>query len=112
MACYETGTSIGLTAGEAITLDDARGATLRVLRGTLWVTQERRHEDVILRAGDVWMVERNGATVIEAQDAARLYVAGRQLAAPPRRSGAPARGWGERFGQLLSLVPRRPLPYV
>ena len=111
MACYESGTTIGLTAGEAVTIADVRGATLRVRRGVLWVTQERVQEDVILRAGDTWTVERDGATVLEAQEDARVYVVGRQLAPPPRPRRIAA-DWSERLVRIFPLTPRRALPYA
>ncbi len=77
MACFETGTVISLKGREAITLPDIRGATLRVTRGTVWLTQEHDRGDVVLRAGDNFVVEADGATVIEAQDAVTLCVVGR-----------------------------------
>lgn len=45
MACFESGTVITLSPREAITLPDVQGATLRVTRGTLWLTQERDPKD-------------------------------------------------------------------
>ena len=81
MACFEAGTIIELDAREAVTLNDVRGSTLRVTRGTLWLTQENDAHDVILRSGDNWVVERQGATVIEAQEDALLCVVGRHVEA-------------------------------
>ncbi len=40
MACFEHGTIVELAAREVVTLPDVRSATLRVTRGTLWITQE------------------------------------------------------------------------
>lgn len=76
MARYETGTTIEFGRREAITLNDVRGAILRVKRGTVWITQEREPQDIVLRDGDSWVVEANGATVLEAQDAATVQVVG------------------------------------
>jgi hypothetical protein len=67
MACFETGTVVNLSAREAITLPNIRGTTLRVTRGTLWLTEERARDDIVLRAGDNWLVETSGNTVVEAQ---------------------------------------------
>ena len=72
MACYETGTVVDLAAREVLTLDDVRGVTLRVTRGTVWITQERDLEDIVLRAGNNWVVECSGRTVIEANEAASI----------------------------------------
>ena len=79
MACFEHGTIIELAAREVVTLPDVRSATLRVTRGTLWITQEDDPQDVVLRSGDSWAVERNGLTVIEAQEDAIFCVMGRHL---------------------------------
>ena len=90
MACFQHGTIVELAARDVVTLPDLRSATLRVTRGTLWITQEDDPQDVVLRAGDNWVVERNGLTVVEAQDDAIFCVVGRQLDTPVtlRRVGA------------------------
>ena len=93
MASFESGTVIRLASREAITLPDIRGATLRVKSGTLWLTQEHDRGDVVLRAGDNFVVESDGKTVVEAQDDATFAVTGRagaklQLPAHARRAGA------------------------
>jgi DUF2917 family protein len=77
MASFESGTVIRLAAREAITLPDVRGATLRITRGTLWLTQEHDRGDVVLRPGDHFVVESDGKTVVEAQDDATFAVVGR-----------------------------------
>jgi hypothetical protein len=79
MACLQHGTIVELAARDIVTLPDVRSATLRVTRGTLWITQEGDPQDVVLRAGDSWAVERNGLTVVEAQDDAIFCVMGRRL---------------------------------
>lgn len=66
---------IDLAAERHLTLDNVRGAPLQVTRGTVWITQERSYDDVILKAGDRWVVEHNGRTVIQAQDNASLRIA-------------------------------------
>ena len=76
MACFESGTVISLGNREAITLPDLRGATLRVTRGTLWLTEERDRSDIVLRPGDNWVVESDGATVVEAQSDAVFCIVG------------------------------------
>ncbi len=81
MACFESGTVVSLASREAITLPDISGATLRVTRGTVWLTQENDRKDVVLRPGDNWLVERDGDTVVEAQDAVVFCIVGRQGAA-------------------------------
>jgi len=79
MTCFQHGTIVELAASDVVTLPNLRSATLRVTRGTLWVTQEDDPQDVVLRAGDNWVVERNGLTVVQAQDDAVFCVMGRRL---------------------------------
>ena len=76
MACFETGTVVNLAAREAITLPNIRGATLRVTRGTLWLTEERARDDIVLRPGDNWLVETSGNTVVEAQGDTTFRIVG------------------------------------
>ena len=57
MACDGYTKVWDLTPGEIVGLDGARGTTLRVTRGTLWLTFERDSRDVVLAAGDVFTVE-------------------------------------------------------
>jgi hypothetical protein len=96
MACFEHGATIDMEPRETVTLPDVRGATLRVAQGTVWITQERDPQDVVLRAGDAWVVERDGLTVLEAQDAVRLRIIGRRVEslvlARPDREARPRRG--------------------
>jgi hypothetical protein len=110
MACYQTSTLVNLAAREAITLPDVRGATLRVAKGTLWLTEERRQNDVVLREGDTFVVEFDGDTVVEARHDAAFTIVGRRgrdLALP--RCGAPL----TRFVAHVAawLVPPRHVPY-
>lgn len=116
MACFETGTLIELSPREAVTLQDVRGATLRITRGTIWLTQEDDRKDVVLRVGDNWVVEKDGATVLEAQDDDTLvYVVGRQVedaGARERLRPPPAEDWRDRLDRLLLLTPaNRVIPY-
>jgi len=76
MTCPGYDDVVEMNDGELVELRDVRGATLRVTRGTLWVTQDRDVRDVVLRTGDVWTVERDGLTLAEAQGAATFCVAG------------------------------------
>jgi hypothetical protein len=113
MACFETGTVVRLGSREAITLADIRGATLRVTRGTLWVTQEKNPRDIVLRTGDNWVVERDGDTVIEAQGSATFCIFAPYDAAPiwrPARTGMVARFLGA-ITPWLQGPQRQRVPY-
>ena len=112
MASIQAGTFIDLAPREAITLTDVQGSTLRVSRGTLWVTQENDPADVILRVGDNWVVERPGATVLEAQDDSLVWVVGREVEGVRTAANeASFEDWRAHLTRLFPLALRRPLPY-
>jgi hypothetical protein len=112
MACFETGTVVSLSPREAITLPHVGGSTLRVTKGTLWLTEERDRNDIVLRAGDNWVVESDGDTVVEAQDGAMFCIVGGKGAAlkldDREKSSRPV------LSALLAwlAVPPRRVPYV
>jgi Protein of unknown function (DUF2917) len=118
MACFEHATSIGLQPRETLTLPDVRGATLRVTRGTVWITQEDDPQDIVLRTGDTWTVERNGLTILEAQGEVTLCVAGRRIERALGKHEAPAASasvWSaarDAIGAFFASPTRGPLPYV
>ena len=55
-------------------LDGARGTTLRVTSGRLWITLENDTRDIVLSAGDSYTIDRGGLTLVEAQGAATVCV--------------------------------------
>ena len=63
-----------LAQGELVHVDDARGATLRVTRGTLWITLQDDVRDVVLGAGDSFTIDRDGLTLAEAQEKTAVCV--------------------------------------
>jgi uncharacterized protein YaiE (UPF0345 family) len=44
--------------------DNARGAQLRVMCGSVWVTQSGSTDDICLAAGESFRITRNGLTVV------------------------------------------------
>ncbi|MFO1412376.1 MAG: DUF2917 domain-containing protein [Burkholderiales bacterium] len=119
MACMKQGTIVDLAAREAVPLRDVRGVTLRVTRGTLWVTQERDRQDIVLRPGDNWAVERSGLTLVQAQQDATFCVLGRfldpELLPVRRRARSLAAVWQEvrAFAVAQFWAPmRRMVPHV
>jgi hypothetical protein len=96
---------IQLSRGEVIERPDARGTTLRIGRGSLWVTQERDRRDVVLTAGDAWTVERDGLTVAEARGDASLLLAGGNGGNASLR--APRPRWRERIATWLRVAVER-----
>jgi len=112
MACFETGTVVNMSAREAITLPNIRGATLRVSRGTLWLTEERARDDVVLRAGDNWLVESSGNTVVEAQGDTTFRIVGLRGAALEHSAVAPRSGFISTLASWLTTPPARTVPYA
>jgi len=119
MACFKHGTIISLAPRESMSLPDVRGTTLRITRGTLWITQENDTQDIVLRAGDEWVVERDGLTILEAQADATFSVQGRPLETfvLPRlvERLTPSVAWRyvrEAAAAFFATPTRSPAPYV
>jgi Protein of unknown function (DUF2917) len=116
MACFEHGTIIGMSPRETVTLPDLRGTTLRVTRGTLWITQEDDPHDIVLRGGDTWTIERDGLTIVEAQNDSSFCLVGRHVESliRNRAKGRGSSTWGrarEMFAAFLASPTRNPVPY-
>jgi hypothetical protein len=47
-------------------IKNGRGLELRVEVGSIWITQEHCTEDVYVRAGDSYCIERDGLTLVSA----------------------------------------------
>src|SRR5882672_7043561 len=83
---------------ELVKLDGARGTTLRVTRGVVWLTLEDDTRDVVLTAGDVFTIDRGGVTLVEAQERTTVCVMGRPIDEVHVHTRQPAvqeraRGW-------------------
>ena len=98
---------LNLVSGDLLELADARGTTLRVTSGTLWVTQERDRRDYVLRGGDTWTVKQHGRTVGEARGDATVVVIGNGFAEASVRSGRVR--WQDRLAQWLARTADRHL---
>lgn len=106
---------LALAPGELANLDDARGTTVRVGRGQVWLTQYGDPVDHVLDAGDSWAVERNGRTIVQAQNATIVDLTGPGAAAaviPITRAPAPQQlaDWLARA--VNDWLERRWVPYV
>lgn len=114
MARFETGTVVRLGSREAITLADIRGATLRVTRGALWMTQQRDRQDIVLRVGDSWAVERDGDTVVEALGDTTFCMVAPSGAAPIRLPARAARvsRFLDAIAAWLHAPQRNGVPYL
>ena len=103
-----------LAPDELVRLDGARGTTLRVTRGTLWVTLEDDVGDVVLTAGDSFTIDRGGLTLVEAQNDATVCVMAHHVDEVRVRRPRPT--LGERVRDALRSVgaadvERRYVPY-
>ncbi len=91
-----------LAPGELVQLDGARGTTLRVTRGTLWITQERDTRDIVLSAGDAFTIDRGGLHADRGAGERHRLRAG-----APRRRGPRARARRPTFGRRVAGLAAR-----
>ena len=106
---------LSLGTGQLVNLDDARGTSIRVRRGQVWITQDGDLVDHVLDAGSTWAVERNGRTIVQAQDATILEVSGQgsgRIVLPVAVTPAPNQvvGWLEKVAN--DWIARRWAPYL
>ena len=57
---------LALDVGEVITLDDAAGVRIHARAGTVWVTEEGDPTDHIVDAGNAFIIESPGRTLVQA----------------------------------------------
>jgi len=76
MGCFRNGSAVELPRNHVAAVRDAKGALVRVTRGTIWITQESDPDDTVLRIGDNWVLERDGLTVIQAHEDATFCLEG------------------------------------
>jgi hypothetical protein len=55
---------LALREDATLRVDDAKGMRLYVWQGTVWLTQERDHRDLLLKAGESFQLDRAGAALI------------------------------------------------
>ena len=60
------GAPIDLHEGQHITLRDAVGTIARTIYGSVWITEEGNSQDILLRTGERFTIDRPGLTVITA----------------------------------------------
>src|SRR2546425_11716848 len=103
-----------LAPDELIGLDSGRGTTLRVTRGTLWLTFEHDTRDVVLTVGDTFTVDRGGLTLIQAHGNTTVCVLARHIDVRRISRGSPSSvaRWRRRFEAIVNAgVTRGWAPY-
>ena len=58
--------AINLDRGDLLGLENARGVTLNLLAGQLWITQSDDHRDIIVDPGHSFRLDRDGLTLVTA----------------------------------------------
>ena len=83
-----------LRSREVLNIRDGKGLTVRCMAGALWITQDGDTDDVVLRAGECFVLDRPGlalvsaplapATVLVEKASRGAPCAGQRFAAPGR----------------------------
>ena len=83
-----------LRAREVLDIRDGQGLAVRCLSGALWITQDGDTDDIVLKAGQCFELDRPGLALVSAPvSAATLVVEAAARAAPcaGQRFSAPGR---------------------
>jgi len=60
--------SITVHRGQPLRVEDGAGRRITVLQGHLWITQDRDPRDVVISAGQDFVLDRPGLAVLSALD--------------------------------------------
>ena len=63
-------TGIDLQPGQSLRLQDAVGRRIAVLQGHVWITQDHDLRDVVVAAGEDFVIDRPGMALITPLDGA------------------------------------------
>jgi hypothetical protein len=63
-----------IEAREALALRDGRGSTITCISGTIWLTMEGDTRDVVLKAGESFVVDRRGLAILAAHESSVVDV--------------------------------------
>jgi hypothetical protein len=83
-----------LRAREVFDIRDGKGLAVRCLAGSLWITQDGDSDDVVVKAGECFVLDRGGLALVSAPVApATLVVEKANRGAPcaAQRYAAPGR---------------------
>ena len=68
-------TTVRLARDGVIGIEDGRGLRVGVSTGSVWLTQQGDGRDVVLRAGESFVIDRRGRTVVQALAPAEFSLA-------------------------------------
>jgi hypothetical protein len=64
--------NLQLARHQHVEVIDGRGASMRCLFGSVWLTQDGDPRDIVLAAGDTFTLDRDGVAIVFATDDASL----------------------------------------
>lgn len=94
---------LDLTGGDVVRLTDARGVFILVRAGTAWITEHGHPDDIVLREGEGFVVDRPGLVLVTPIHGATVVIS-----APPERARACRIERVQRDGQLYPVLCGRP----
>jgi hypothetical protein len=66
--------SVALSGDQHLRMRDADGWTIKAGSGTLWITQESDSRDIVLKAGDSFVLDRPGSALVSSLDGATIFI--------------------------------------
>jgi hypothetical protein len=75
---------VSFDAGDLLSIDGGRYARIAVERGELWLTQADDTRDIVLRAGEAFVLEGAGTALVQSRGPAAVSIAVARASALPR----------------------------
>lgn len=64
MVCLDRSVRVALVRGGIVRLSEAEGTRIRALAGALWITLQDDPRDLLVEAGEAFVVDRGGLTLV------------------------------------------------
>jgi len=64
MTSHFVDSSVRLNTGELLDIDDGEGFTVECLEGALWITQSNDPRDIVLKAGQSFVLDKPGLALV------------------------------------------------
>jgi hypothetical protein len=80
-----------LKAHEVLDIHDGEGLQVQCLRGVLWITQSNDRDDIVIRAGQSFVLDRPGLALVSAPIGSALVVV--EATGERARVGVPRAGF-------------------